>query len=722
MLGDGDHPLIAAALAVTGHHRAVQIAQLDPAIQLDPQAQALPDQVTGNAVAHIAHRHVGIQADHALFPIGRVEATTRQVGQQWSLASQPLSNRLAQFADAAPVGARLAPGLKMGIEIGQVIEAWLSAGQRVVGHIVDHALDFALGLGPARAAGLRHKAVVAAQLPEAAVEVGTAIGPVDDSRFLVVDQHGGSHTAKGLEGLHDGLVGMLGITTRHRDHVQGPGMAQLVDRQVNLLAHPAEHDVALGPVVLELVTGCGLITHGAGTRSELALGADVGPQDRQLASIASLLQMPENHFGIPDALGQQGIDLGFVRVELARPPLGPPGWFTAALERASHRSGVDPQLGGNVLEKNALASSFRYHQIVLSGQHPQSPSRETCKTECRWSEGTSQIAEKGTLQGVANTTPVNEVELLNIARYGTASHVERLVSQYRKVKRIEALEAENQRHRLRELNWYVDDDGSYVFKARLTPEQGERVVRAIESAMDEEFEERKNVSAETSDRPALEPESDPVAQRRADALVRVAEGFLGGATGSKGGERTTIHLHTNSDTLRHDGEGAESRLDTGANVSAETSRRLACDCGVVHWHEDEAGSTLDVGRKTRSIPPAIRRALRRRDQGCRFPGCTAHKYVDAHHIMHWADGGETKMDNLVLLCRHHHRLVHEGGFDVRMTASGPEFTDATGRTIPAVAETRSRGNVIALKVQNRESGLEIGAETTVPLWEGERMD
>jgi len=107
-------------------------------------------------------------------------------------------------------------------------------------------------------------------------------------------------------------------------------------------------------------------------------------------------------------------------------------------------------------------------------------------------------------------TPVNEVELLNIARYGTASHVERLVSQYRKVKRIEALEAENQRHRLRELNWYVDDDGSYVFKARLTPEQGERVVRAIESAMDEEFEERKNVSAETflrSDRRTARPAS-----------------------------------------------------------------------------------------------------------------------------------------------------------------------------------------------------------------------
>ena len=84
-------------------------------------------------------------------------------------------------------------------------------------------------------------------------------------------------------------------------------------------------------------------------------------------------------------------------------------------------------------------------------------------------------------------TPANEDELLNIAWYGTASHVERLVSQYRKLKRLEALEAENQRHELRELNWHVDDDGSYVLKARLTPEQGERIVKAIESAMDEEF-------------------------------------------------------------------------------------------------------------------------------------------------------------------------------------------------------------------------------------------
>ncbi|MGM0658050.1 MAG: DUF222 domain-containing protein [Pseudomonadota bacterium] len=324
-------------------------------------------------------------------------------------------------------------------------------------------------------------------------------------------------------------------------------------------------------------------------------------------------------------------------------------------------------------------------------------------------------------------TPENEGYLMQIADHGTASHVEKLVRQFRRVKRIEAMEQENARHELRELSWYVDDDGSYVFRARLTPEQGERVARAIEAAVDEEFQEQKDVPAETSERPATEQQSEPVAQRRADALERMADAFFGKSSNAEssivtGGDRCTINLHTTPDTLAADGDTAEAELESGASVSAETSRRLACDCGVVHWHEDDDGSALNVGRKTRSIPPAIRRALQRRDQGCRFPGCTAHKYVDAHHIHHWADGGETKMNNLVLLCRHHHRLVHEGGYGVCMTAGGLKFTDSTGRTIAPVAETRFRGNVFALKLGNERSGLEIDAETTVPRWEGERMD
>jgi hypothetical protein len=305
-------------------------------------------------------------------------------------------------------------------------------------------------------------------------------------------------------------------------------------------------------------------------------------------------------------------------------------------------------------------------------------------------------------------TPQNEEYLLMIAEHGTAAHVERLVRGYRSVKRTEALEAENLRHDLRKLCWFIDDDGSYVLKARLTPEQGARVVQALSAAI-----EHQDVSAET-----------PIASRRADALERVAEGFLAaGDQANTGGDRCTLHIHTDIDTLRADGEGAEAELASGGRVCAETSRRLACDSGVVRWLEAADGTTLDVGRRTRSIPPALRRALARRDQGCRFPGCTSERFVDAHHIHHWADGGETRLDNLVLLCRHHHRLVHEGGYAVRMQSGNePIFTDQAGETIRTAPDTRFRGNVFALTSRNHRNGLTIGPETPIPKWYGEPMD
>ena len=322
-------------------------------------------------------------------------------------------------------------------------------------------------------------------------------------------------------------------------------------------------------------------------------------------------------------------------------------------------------------------------------------------------------------------TAENEGFLLMIARHGTASHVERAVRQYRRAKRCQALEAENERHARRRLTWRVDEDGSFLFYGRLPPEQGERIMKAIDAAMAEIEAEQEHVSAETSPEPDMDqPLPCPVEQRRADALERLADAYLSGEGGMvNGGDRCTLHVHTDVETLRQDGEGAESTLEHGGNVSAETSRRLGCDCGVVHWAHGEDGEPLSVGRKTRSIPPAIRRALQHRDGGGRFPGCTAHKHVDAHHIVHWADGGETKLDNLVTLCRHHHRAVHEGGFDVRMGADGrPEFFDPRGRRIPSVPETRFRGNAFALMTQNRRAGVDVSAETCIPAWAGERMD
>ena len=377
---------------------------------------------------------------------------------------------------------------------------------------------------------------------------------------------------------------------------------------------------------------------------------------------------------------------------------------------------------------------------------------ELPKISASFSKGEISYSKVRAITRVA--TPENEEFLLMIALHGTASHVERAVRQFRRAKRNEALEAENDRHERRRVVWHMDEDGCWVMHGRFTPEQGERIMKAVDAAMDEIVEEQKDVSAETSAEPEIDkPMPCPVEQRRADAFERVADGFLSGGSGTAhGGDRCTVHVHTDIDTLRADGEGAESNLEGGGNVSAETSRRLACDCGVVPWVEsggEPSGgglipdvvrrgcnpdlldpsqrfvetATLDVGRKTRSIPPSIRRALHKRDDGCRFPGCTAHKYVDAHHVVHWADGGETKVNNLVTLCRHHHRAVHEGGFDVRMSADGqPVFHDRKGRRIPEAPETRFRGNVFALMTANRRAGVDVSAETCVPEWHGERMD
>ncbi len=124
-------------------------------------------------------------------------------------------------------------------------------------------------------------------------------------------------------------------------------------------------------------------------------------------------------------------------------------------------------------------------------------------------------------------------------------------------------------------------------------------------------------------------------------------------------------VHCDAATLAEEGEPGRSDLD-GIRVSAETSRRMACDAAVVAMVHAKDSSMLSVGRRTRTIPPHIRRALEERDRGCRFPGCGC-RFTEAHHVKHWADGGETSLRNTVLLCRRHHRAVHEG----RVKAGAP---------------------------------------------------
>ena len=138
-------------------------------------------------------------------------------------------------------------------------------------------------------------------------------------------------------------------------------------------------------------------------------------------------------------------------------------------------------------------------------------------------------------------------------------------------------------------------------------------------------------------------------------------------------------------------------------IAAETARRLCCDAGIVPVVDGANGEPLSVGRRTRSIPPAVRRALSNRDRGCRFPGCTATHRLHGHHVKHWANGGETSLDNLILLCPTHHRLVHEGGFDVQRLDDGAfRFTNPHGLAIkpPHPQEASSPDTII---IQNDPS-------------------
>jgi hypothetical protein len=136
-----------------------------------------------------------------------------------------------------------------------------------------------------------------------------------------------------------------------------------------------------------------------------------------------------------------------------------------------------------------------------------------------------------------------------------------------------------------------------------------------------------------------------------------------------------------AEALRLDADDGQSVLAGGVRVSAETSRRLACDASRVVMTHDRDGNLLDVGRRTRTISPALRRALEHRDRGCRFPGCS-NGFADAHHLEHWADGGATRLDNLVLLCRRHHRLVHEHRWRAITSGSGElVFSRPDGRVL-----------------------------------------
>lgn len=324
-----------------------------------------------------------------------------------------------------------------------------------------------------------------------------------------------------------------------------------------------------------------------------------------------------------------------------------------------------------------------------------------------------------------------EEYFLQIALHGTAYHVEKLARQYRDVREVAELSREERQQAQRSLRHHWERDGSLVIRVQLPAESGALVLKALERAMDElPWPVRETTPEELEGLSVGLPRERPPAWsvRQAEALVVVAESFLAhGAESLNGGDRQQILVHVDAETLIERTAG-RCALEEGPSLAAETARRLACDASVVTIVEDARGEPLDVGRKTRAIPPALRRALASRDRGCRFPGCTHTRYVDGHHVQHWADGGETKLSNLVTLCRFHHRAVHEGRLTVERLDDGAwRFSRPDGQSIAAMSVLPQHTRPLTdgwrqLTESNRSRGIAITPQTAATRWRGERMD
>ena len=338
-------------------------------------------------------------------------------------------------------------------------------------------------------------------------------------------------------------------------------------------------------------------------------------------------------------------------------------------------------------------------------------------------------------------TPATEDRLLHLARQATAADLERIVRAWRLCDRQHEGREDRKRRRNQGLSIYPDIDGMFVVRGLLTPEVGAVVRRAIEAASEQLYQEAKDAEPK-------HVEAESSACRRADALGLIAESALAAKLDAgTAGDRYQVVVHVDPETLREDvsaetpdaadGAGGSVPVEAspragqaaleeagGIRVSAETSRRVACDAGRVVMRHDAEGKVLDVGRKTRTIPPALRRALASRDRHCRFPGCETRR-CDAHHVKHWADGGATKLDNLVLLCRRHHRAVHEEGFGLTFDAEGrPRFTQPGGAPLPtAPFPPVWTGDPLApTDGKLAEDGIAIDSGTSIPHWYGERLD
>ncbi|MFN0025772.1 MAG: DUF222 domain-containing protein [Acidimicrobiales bacterium] len=352
-------------------------------------------------------------------------------------------------------------------------------------------------------------------------------------------------------------------------------------------------------------------------------------------------------------------------------------------------------------------------------------------------------------------TPADEAEWVGIAQSLPTTGLERIVAATRRAVQLNRGTEETRQAR-RGVTSRFEEDGMVTTTVRLAIDEHALLAKAIECAM--EPDPRR--SAE---------------QRRADALVHVAAGFLATNNGQDRPMRTADRyqtvVHVDATLLADDGGGAagggrgergsgqdgggaagegsnggggrgdggvggdggdgEDSSDivhegeatmAGRAVPIETVQRLCCDGSVVWLVESPDGEPLGASAKTRTVPASLRRALQARDRMCRFPGCTNTGWLDAHHLIHWIHGGPTTLNNLITLCRHHHRSVHEGHWTITHCDQGLRFTSQRGWSLqPLTPQINDHDPDPDLDL-DLDLDLHIGPTAIVPNWFGDPID
>lgn len=305
---------------------------------------------------------------------------------------------------------------------------------------------------------------------------------------------------------------------------------------------------------------------------------------------------------------------------------------------------------------------------------------------------------------VSIAQPASEPELVRLATDMTGAQLARFCTVYRAafLDRAEA-------RRRRALRSGYRADGTYRMSATVPSEEGAILEAALEAAL-------KDMKGD-GDEP--DPDADdPLAAQRADALVLVAERSLrAGKDDPSEPSPYQIVVHTDVSVLAAEREPGAPYIEGGGPISGDALRRIACGASFVELTERN-GQPLDIGRASRRATRAIRRALKARDETCRFPGCCRKARTDAHHLHGWTAGGVTALDNLALLCRFHHALVHRLGIRVEATEDGFVFTRPDGTVIRPPTAQPATGPT--LQEINAEAGIGTDAQTCYPDWGGER--